>query len=228
MSDVAAGWYEDPQVAGQQRYWDGAAWTDEVAPLLLFDGMLNLIKAIGKEEQRLVVSPAEVWWGEEYARWDDVIAFRQLTTMMSGLPYFHEVFLQLEDREMHIRFMARVKRDPIGDRAHAILIERLQQTLGVRVLTTLMQMLERGEPIRLSGLLLGPQGFASEKMSEQLIPWPEFGGMEIRSNNGIYVDLFRLKSDGKRKRAFTVPTDMLRTWVLPPLVEEHSRRYGAG
>lgn len=29
----AAGWYPDPGVPGQQRYWDGGAWTDHVAPL---------------------------------------------------------------------------------------------------------------------------------------------------------------------------------------------------
>lgn len=27
-----AGWYADPQNPGQQRYWDGAAWSDAVAP----------------------------------------------------------------------------------------------------------------------------------------------------------------------------------------------------
>jgi len=26
------GWYPDPLTMGQQRYWDGAAWTDQVAP----------------------------------------------------------------------------------------------------------------------------------------------------------------------------------------------------
>jgi uncharacterized membrane protein YqaE (UPF0057 family) len=29
----AAGWYPDPQMAGTQRYWDGAKWSDHVAPL---------------------------------------------------------------------------------------------------------------------------------------------------------------------------------------------------
>lgn len=27
-----AGWYPDPQAPGQQRYWDGNAWTDHTAP----------------------------------------------------------------------------------------------------------------------------------------------------------------------------------------------------
>jgi hypothetical protein len=32
MSGVPAGWYADPERAGQQRYWDGAAWTEHRAP----------------------------------------------------------------------------------------------------------------------------------------------------------------------------------------------------
>jgi Protein of unknown function (DUF2510)/Excalibur calcium-binding domain len=32
-SNVPAGWYPDPERAGQQRYWDGSAWTDHRAPL---------------------------------------------------------------------------------------------------------------------------------------------------------------------------------------------------
>lgn len=34
MSDLpAAGWYPDPEYAGQQRYWDGQQWTDHRAPM---------------------------------------------------------------------------------------------------------------------------------------------------------------------------------------------------
>lgn len=27
------GWYPDSQMAGTQRYWDGARWTEQVAPM---------------------------------------------------------------------------------------------------------------------------------------------------------------------------------------------------
>ncbi|MDQ6933911.1 MAG: DUF4429 domain-containing protein [Actinomycetota bacterium] len=33
MTTSPAGWHLDPQVPGQQRYWDGAAWTDHIAPV---------------------------------------------------------------------------------------------------------------------------------------------------------------------------------------------------
>jgi hypothetical protein len=32
MSEAPAGWYPDPEVPGQQRYWDGASWTEHRAP----------------------------------------------------------------------------------------------------------------------------------------------------------------------------------------------------
>ena len=31
-TDIAPGWYQDPQGTGQLRYWDGAAWTEHVQP----------------------------------------------------------------------------------------------------------------------------------------------------------------------------------------------------
>lgn len=33
VEERPAAWYPDLQVPGQQRYWDGTAWTDHVAPL---------------------------------------------------------------------------------------------------------------------------------------------------------------------------------------------------
>ena len=32
MSVASAGWYIDPQDPSQQRYWDGASWSDHRAP----------------------------------------------------------------------------------------------------------------------------------------------------------------------------------------------------
>ncbi|WP_084038363.1 DUF2510 domain-containing protein [Demequina sp. NBRC 110053] len=32
MTEIAAGWYTDPSSPMQVRYWDGSAWTHQVAP----------------------------------------------------------------------------------------------------------------------------------------------------------------------------------------------------
>lgn len=32
MTNIPPGWYPDPQDETQQRYWDGATWTDQVTP----------------------------------------------------------------------------------------------------------------------------------------------------------------------------------------------------
>lgn len=32
VGTIPAGWYADPSVPGQQRYWDGVAWTEHTAP----------------------------------------------------------------------------------------------------------------------------------------------------------------------------------------------------
>jgi len=31
MNGTPAGWYDDPEQPGQQRYWDGTAWTEHVS-----------------------------------------------------------------------------------------------------------------------------------------------------------------------------------------------------
>src|SRR4051812_23079221 len=31
-TEIAPGWYPDPQTEGQLRYWDGNAWTEHVQP----------------------------------------------------------------------------------------------------------------------------------------------------------------------------------------------------
>lgn len=33
QAKAPAGWYAHPEMANTQRYWDGQAWTDQVAPM---------------------------------------------------------------------------------------------------------------------------------------------------------------------------------------------------
>lgn len=53
MTQQPAGWYPDSQMANTQRYWDGARWTEQVAPAVPTDaaertaeatsGLLNVV-----------------------------------------------------------------------------------------------------------------------------------------------------------------------------------------
>ena len=38
------GWYPDTQAPGQQRYWDGSKWTENVAPLAPAPGVVAQTK----------------------------------------------------------------------------------------------------------------------------------------------------------------------------------------
>lgn len=42
-----AGWYPDPQRAQTQRYWDGSAWSDHVAPAAVVESSNGAVIAAG-------------------------------------------------------------------------------------------------------------------------------------------------------------------------------------
>ena len=78
--------------------------------------------------------------------------------------------------------------------------------------------------MRVSGLLLAPEGWAHEEKGQELIPWTEFAGVKVASYQGLAVLIYRNK-DGKPKMASRVTVDLLRAWVIPPLVDELVRRH---
>lgn len=97
MTQSPAGWHPDPHVPGQQRFWDGASWTDQVAPASAYgapaygggpghggpattpDGQLlagwwrrvgaSLIDGLVLLVANLVVG--WTWWGEVFSEYGD-------------------------------------------------------------------------------------------------------------------------------------------------------------
>lgn len=229
MSSPPAGWYPDTQQPGKQRYWDGLRWTEHVQVAPLFDAMLTLgLTTLRTKHQRMVVTPEELWWGDEHVAWDEVTWFNQLTTTQSGIEVQYEIDLHCGARVVAIVFGARVKREPIGTQAYRVILDQLRRTIGTRVLTGLMQMVDAGETLRVGGLVLSPEGFAQEDKGAEVHGWDAYAGVEITGYSSPFVEIFRAKGDGKRKRACRVRVDMLRGWVIPPVVEEHARRYTPG
>ena len=227
MSDPPAGWYPDTQQRGQQRYWDGTQWTEHVHIPPLFDAQLAQgFTTIRTKYKQMVITHEELVWGDQRIRWDEVTWFTQLTTQMSGFDVEYQVTFQCGDRVEPVVFGARVKRDPIGTRAYEIIIDQLRRTIGARVYAGVMEMVDRGEPVRLGGLVLSPQGFAQEDKGDEVQPWTTYAGVEVTGHHAPFIEIFRVRDDGKRKRACRVMVDMLRGWVIPPIVEEHVRRYG--
>ena len=226
MNAVPAGWYPDPQVHGQQRYWDGTAWTEHVHVVPLFEGVVPIPLGIKGKEQRLLVTADELVWGDLHIRWDEVSWFTQQVIVQTGAEVQYTIRLVHGGVETAIVFGHGFKPDHASRRAYPVIIEQLRRTLAPRVVNGLMDMLDHGETIRTAGLVLSPAGFGLEEKGE-LVPWPEFAGIEVNAYQGIWLRLFRAKG-AKRKQAARVSITQLHSWVVPPLVEAHARRYGGG
>jgi len=230
VNSVPEGWYPDPERPSLVRWWDGSAWTEHVQVLQqqqapLFDAELPVGVMSKKKTTRLVVTPDEVVWGDTRIRWDDVTYFTQLTTVQSGAAISYEMTLMVGEQATKIVYFPKDRRDPNPKRAHDALLTQLRNHLGNRVLRNLLEMLDRGEPIRAGGLLFTPQGWAHEEKGQEIIPWSEFGSIRVNSYQGLSVVITRKKPGGKEKKASAVSVDLLRAWVIPPIVEEHARRY---
>ena len=219
-------WYPDPQQPERDRYWDGSAWTDNIRARTLVDEMLKSGGFVRAKEQRLVVTTDGLSWGDEQVRWDDVTDFSQLITSQEyrGV-ILYEVHLQCSDRVVRVVFEPRSKRDAATRRAYDVILAQLKRTVGQRVLNGLIRMMDAGEPVRIGGLRLAPEGFMAEDKRGENVPWTEYAGVEVRRGNSVVIELFRAKPGGKRKQACRVKVNLLRGWILPPLIEEHARRY---
>jgi len=66
---------------------------------------------------------------------------------------------------------------------------------------------------------------ASCQDNGELVAWSDYAGLAFDSHQGIWLRLFRAKGD-KRTVAVRVKVSQLHSWVIPPVVEAHARRYG--
>jgi hypothetical protein len=224
VNAVPAGWYADPGQPGQQRYWDGSAWTEHVHVPPLFDGTVPLPIGIKGKRQRLVVTTEELVWGELHIRWDDVSWFTQLVSVQTGAEVEYTIRLVHGDIETGLIFGHGYKPDPDARRAYHIIIDQLRRTLGVRVVDRLLDMVEYGEAVRTAGLVLTPNGFGPEDKGD-LVPWSEYAGLEVDGYQALFLRVFRAKGT-KRKPVARVEITQLHSWVVPPVIEAFARRYG--
>jgi len=221
-----AGWYPDPGVEGQQRYWDGATWTDHVQLVPLFDGPVPLPIGIRGKEQYLLVTSDALVWGDLRVGWDEISWFTQLVTVRNGAQVEYHIQLVHGGVETGLSFGHGTRPDRMSRLANDVILGQLRRTLGVRVINGLLELFEHGETIRTAGLIFSPDGFGQEDKGE-LTPWSAFAGLEVNSYQGIWVRLFRTKGE-KRKQVARVKITQLHSWVIPPLVEAHARRYAGG
>lgn len=227
MNAVPAGWYADPEQPGRQRYWDGTVWTEHTHLVPLFDGVVPIPIGIRGKQQRLLVTIDELVWGDLHIGWDEISWFTQQVIVQTGAEVQYTIRVVHGGAETGIIFGHGTRPDRNSRHAYQVIIEQLRRTLGARVINGLLDMLEHGETIRTAGLIFSPDGFGQEGKGD-ITPWPEFGGLEVDGYEGIWLRLFRA-TGGKRKRVARVSITQLHSWVIPPLVEAHARRYaGSG
>jgi uncharacterized membrane protein YhaH (DUF805 family) len=59
---IAAGWYPDPGDASAQRYWDGTAWTEHVAPGVVQPVAVAPVQAVAAAPvQAVAAAPIQQW-----------------------------------------------------------------------------------------------------------------------------------------------------------------------
>lgn len=63
MPTAAPGWYPDPAAPNLQRYWNGTAWTESTAPLVISDSSEPDVQPAGGRQVRQVYGQPAGTWG---------------------------------------------------------------------------------------------------------------------------------------------------------------------
>ena len=219
MSDYPAGWYDDPDRFGAERYWDGRAFTDKRRFVTRLDDVFSPV-AIRKKAFRLVVSDEHLSWGENSIRWDDVTGFDAITHAYQGLVNHYEITATGGGSRLLIELAAEGRDDQRTANALAVVNDQAHRVLTQRILRELFARGDSGEVIEYEKVALSPQGFA-KGTRDTPVPWAEYSGWRIQ--NGV-LEVERMKG-GKGKKAFRVRLTQLGSRVVPALLEDYSSRF---
>ena len=145
MSSYPAGWYDDPDRFGAERYWDGEAWTDEQRFVTRLDEILRLSR-YDKDDRRLVVSGEHVSWGDDSIRWDEVTGFDVVTRLdVNRKPALYVVTINRDRDDFTFNFTA--GHDDRMASAVDTIIDQAQRVFLPRLANELLRRVDAGEAV---------------------------------------------------------------------------------
>ena len=221
---IADGWYPDAVDKRLERQWDGGLWTNNVRYVRIHDAMVTVRQRGGYEMLRLLATVEGIQWRDEDIRWADITDFSHTIVTSNHFPILYSITLHRGNQKSLLEFAHPARNENSGPNAYQTIMNHLRVTLGSRKLGELLPLVERGEVIRVAGVVLCPQGFGKDGKGD-LVSWSEFAGVEVGSYTDIFIQFFQTKGNKKKKAFMVNKVHLLAAWLVPPLADAHVRRY---